>query len=177
MKRYLARALIAILLTLGSLAHVSGIYNYPYVDEVENLLYDTRVRMSAPGGVDDRVVIIAIDEPSLAEHGHWPWTRDKLALLVEQLFAYNVAVVGFDMLFPERDESADVVRGAALETRVDDNGVVGILPDRPAARGPDIVGKGRAGDEEITAPEINAAAEAGRGIAQHLRRRERQRAA
>ena len=27
MKRYLARALIAILLTLGSLAHVSGIYN------------------------------------------------------------------------------------------------------------------------------------------------------
>ena len=41
-------------------------------------------------------------------HGHWPWTRDKLALLVKQMFAYGVAVTGFDVMFAERDESADV---------------------------------------------------------------------
>ncbi len=110
MKQYLARAGLAILLTFLTLLHVSGIYTYPYVDEIENLLYDTRVRLSAPRGIDKRIVIVAIDESSLKVHGHWPWTRDKLALLLEQMFAYGVVVVGFDMLFAERDESADIDR-------------------------------------------------------------------
>jgi adenylate cyclase len=108
MRRYLARATLAVLLTLLTLAHVSGLVTYPYVDEIENLLYDTRVRLSAPRGIDTRIVIVAIDEASLQVHGHWPWTRDKLALLVEQMFDYGVAVAGFDMVFAERDESADV---------------------------------------------------------------------
>ena len=108
MRRYLARAGLAILLTLLTLVHVSGLYTYPYVDEIENLFYDTRVRLSAPRGIDPRIVIVAIDEASLEVHGHWPWTRDKLALMVEQMFSYGVAVVGFDIMFAERDESADV---------------------------------------------------------------------
>ncbi len=108
MKRYLARAGLAVLLTLLTLVHISGLYKYPYVDEIENLLYDTRVRLSAPRGIDPRIVIVAIDEASLEVHGHWPWTRDKLALLVEQMFTYGVVVAGFDIMFAERDESADV---------------------------------------------------------------------
>jgi adenylate cyclase len=90
------------------LAHVAGKITIPYVNDMENLLYDTRIRLSAPGGIDERIVIIAIDEASLDSQGHWPWTRDKLARLVEQLFEYGVSVVGFDVVFAERDESADV---------------------------------------------------------------------
>jgi adenylate cyclase len=107
-KRYLARAAIGVITTIGVVLHVNGTYTLPYVDQVENLLYDTRVRITAPGDVDERIVIVAIDERSLAEHGHWPWTRDKLALLLEQLFDYGVKVVGFDMVFAERDLSADI---------------------------------------------------------------------
>ena len=117
MKRYLARAFLALMLTALSLMHVSGYYPWPYVDEIENLLYDTRVRLSAPRGIDERIVIVAIDEASLEEFGHWPWTRDKLALLVEQMFAYGVSVAGFDVLFAERDESADVDLLRALATK------------------------------------------------------------
>ncbi len=117
MKRYLARAFLAIFLTFLALLHVSGVYPWPYVDEIENLLYDTRVRLSAPRGIDTRIVIVALDEASLEELGHWPWTREKLALLVEQLFAYGVTVVGFDVLFAERDESFDVDLLRALATR------------------------------------------------------------
>jgi adenylate cyclase len=119
-KRYLARATLGIITTLGVLGHVAGYYTVPYINEVENLLYDTRVRLSATGGKDDRIVIIAVDEPSLEEHGHWPWTRDKLALLLQQLFAYNTVVVGFDMVFPERDESADVDMLRSMAARRDD---------------------------------------------------------
>jgi adenylate cyclase len=108
LKRYLARAFLGLITTIGVLGHVAGYYVVPYINQIEKLLYDTRIRLSAPGGVDERIIIVAIDEKSLEEHGHWPWTRDKLALLLEQLFAGGVTVVGFDMVFAERDESADV---------------------------------------------------------------------
>ncbi len=107
MKRYLIRAVLGLMLTLTLLSHVVGFLSIPYIDEMENLLYDTRVRLTAPGGKDERIVIVAVDEASLEHEGHWPWTRNKLAQLVKQLFNYGVAVVGFDMVFAERDESAD----------------------------------------------------------------------
>jgi adenylate cyclase len=107
-KRYLARAFLAIITTIGVLGHVSAIYKLPYIDQIEDLLYDTRVRVTAPGGVDDRIVIIAIDEASLQEHGHWPFTREKFAAMMDNLFGYGAAVVAFDVLFAERDESADM---------------------------------------------------------------------
>jgi adenylate cyclase len=121
LRRYLARAILALLTTAGVVGHVAGYYKIPYMEAAEDLLYDTRVRLSAPGGVDDRIVIIAVDEPSLAVQGHWPWTRDKLALLVEQLFAQGAAVVGFDMVFAERDLSADMnlLRNVAAEKQDD----------------------------------------------------------
>jgi adenylate cyclase len=47
-------------------------------------------------------VIVDVDEQSLKAEGYWPWPRDKLALMVHQLFArYRVRVVGFDTAFPE----------------------------------------------------------------------------
>ena len=122
LRRYLARAALALLTTAGVIGHVAGYYEIPFMEQIEHILYDTRVRLSAPGGVDERIVIVAIDEPSLEIHGHWPWTREKLSLLLEQLFAHGVTVVGFDMVFPERDDIADmdVLRRLAAE-REDDN--------------------------------------------------------
>jgi len=121
-KRYLARSFLAILTTVGVLGHVSGVYELPYIDQIEDLLYDTRVRFSAPGGIDDRIVIIAIDEASLQEHGHWPFTREKFAAMMDNLFGHGVAVVGFDVLFAERDESADVSLLRELASNEEDAG-------------------------------------------------------
>ena len=109
-KRYLARAFLALLTTVGVLGHVSGMYQLPYIDQIEDILYDTRVRLSAPGGIDDRIVIVAIDERSLQLLGHWPFTREKFAALMNNLTDYGATVVGFDVLFAERDVSADVDR-------------------------------------------------------------------
>jgi adenylate cyclase len=119
LKRYLLRLLPSLLLLAALLSHIAGLFTIPYVNQFDRLLYDTRLRLTAPGGQDPRVVIVAIDEPSLEAEGHWPWTRDKLSRLVEQLFSYGVAVVGFDMVFAERDESADLrlLRSMADERR------------------------------------------------------------
>ena len=79
------------------------------VEALEKAAYDARLRLFMPRTVDPRIVILDIDERSLNAEGHWPWSRDKLALMVRQLFdKYNIAVMGFDIAFPERDNSSGI---------------------------------------------------------------------
>jgi len=127
MKRYLLRLPLSLMLVVVLLTHITGFFSIPYVNQLERLLYDTRLRVNAPHGLDSRIVIVAIDEASLKAEGHWPWTRDKLSRLVEQLFGYGVAVVGFDMVFAERDESADLRLLRGLATGEDDGVFIGRL--------------------------------------------------
>ncbi|WP_420640451.1 CHASE2 domain-containing protein [Candidatus Leptofilum sp.] len=74
MKRYLTRALMAIILTGLLVAHVLDYFVIPYMDDLENTLYDSRIRLTAPRGEDPRIVILAIDEETLETQGHWPFT-------------------------------------------------------------------------------------------------------
>lgn len=50
---------------------------------------------------ETRLVIVAIDEPSLAEQGAWPWPRDTLTALAEQLEAHGAALQLYDIVLPE----------------------------------------------------------------------------
>jgi adenylate cyclase len=52
---------------------------------------------------EDPVVIIDIDDRSLAMIGQWPWSRDQLANLTNQ--AYASAALGFDIMFAESDRT------------------------------------------------------------------------
>src|SRR5205085_7683651 len=46
--------------------------------------------------VERRIVILDIDEQSLGELGHWPWSRHLMAELIDKLFVrYGVALVDF----------------------------------------------------------------------------------
>ncbi|MDX8388309.1 MAG: adenylate/guanylate cyclase domain-containing protein [Ghiorsea sp.] len=69
---------------------------------------------------DPRVAIIAVDDDSLSEEGRWPWSRDKIALLVDKaLGQYGAKALGFDMVFSEEqanqvDEATRVLRSASL---------------------------------------------------------------
>ena len=74
---------------------------------MENLAYDARVLFSIKKDEDPRIVIVDIDEKSLAEEGRWPWGRNRMAKLVDDLFThYKVNLVGFDVVFAEPDESS-----------------------------------------------------------------------
>ncbi len=50
-----------------------------------------------------QVVVIDIDEQSLAALGQWPWPRTLLAQMVNRLTKMGAAVIGFDIFFVERD--------------------------------------------------------------------------
>ena len=101
------RLVLSALLLFILLIDTSGLYKYPFLKQLENWTYDTRLNFTLPNTIDDRVVIVDIDESSLAEVGRWPWGRDQMATIVENLFGtYQVKTVGFDIVFAEKDESS-----------------------------------------------------------------------
>ncbi|WP_226935353.1 CHASE2 domain-containing protein [Janthinobacterium sp. GW458P] len=104
LRRHGARWLLGVLLILGAaIACLAGNENIARLDA---MLGDWRMRAEKPQ-LDGRIVIVDIDEQSLARIGRFPWGRDVQARLVRQLTGhYRVAALGFDISFPEPDTSS-----------------------------------------------------------------------
>jgi adenylate cyclase len=97
---------LIVLIFVGNAAHY---YRIGFISQLSNVLYDYRLQLTMPGGVDDRIVILDIDEKSLKEEGRWPWGRNRLGLLMDKLFdQYGVVEVGFDVVFAEKDDSSGI---------------------------------------------------------------------
>ena len=78
---------------------------------LDQVIYDARLRATMSRTLDERIVIIDIDEKSLAEVGRCPWPRNRLAALVDELFnRQKIALLGFDVVFAEADESSGLAR-------------------------------------------------------------------
>ncbi len=119
----IVRLALSALILLILLIDTSGLVKYPFIKQLENWTYDARLNFTLADNIDDRIVIVDIDETSLAEVGRWPWGRDKLATIVENLFDfYQVDVVGFDIVFAEKDESSGLEKFEYLaRTRLKDD--------------------------------------------------------
>ena len=87
--------LVSFLPILNPLQIFSNLQNYSF-DTLQRLL---------PREIyaEDPVVIIDIDDRSLADIGQWPWSRNQLAKLTNQ--AYAAAALGFDVVFAEPDRT------------------------------------------------------------------------
>ena len=95
--------------------NAAGMLDMGLMRQLELWSYDQRLRLTIPGGQDDRIAIVDIDEKSLAEVGRWPWSRNVVARMMDQLFdRYGVAVVGFDVVFAEADTSSGIRELEAL---------------------------------------------------------------
>lgn len=57
-----------------------------------------------------RLVIIDIDEKSVAQEGPWPWPRDKVGALIKTLIDdYKLSGVALDIVFPEVRQYDDIL--------------------------------------------------------------------
>ena len=89
--------------------HRTGAGWLPFVTRLDSIIYDTRLNLTMPRGLDRSVVILDIDEKSLGEIGHWPGNRALMGELVAKLFVrYGVEVLGFDVVWAERDTSSGI---------------------------------------------------------------------
>src|SRR5215831_6734877 len=75
---------------------------------------DARLRARSPRPFSNKVVVVAIDDKSIQQIGHWPWDRWTLANLERAFIEYKVKVVAYDVLFTERDPF-DVERDALTD--------------------------------------------------------------
>ena len=108
------RTLGGLFIALFFVAQAGNWLHSSLIEHADGLLYDARLKLTAPGGVDSRIVIVDIDENSLREReqggeGRWPWPRNRLALLNDRLLnQYQVALVGYDVIFSEKDLSSGI---------------------------------------------------------------------
>ena len=94
------RLLLAVL--LGGLAAL--ILQQGWLWRWDQLLYDAQLQLLA-GPASEDVVIIGVDEQSLAAFGRWPWRREIHASLLDRLAKEKPRVVAFDIIFAEPDPS------------------------------------------------------------------------
>jgi adenylate cyclase len=101
------RTAVTLIPLVFALLHASGALRLGVLQSLDNIIYDARLRATMPQTLDDRVVIIDIDEQSLAEVGRWPWGRNQMAALTDEIFdRQGAALLGFDVLFAEADNSS-----------------------------------------------------------------------
>ncbi len=109
--RHWRRIAVTLIPLVFALLHASGALRLGVLQRLDDIIYDARLRATMPQTIDERIVIVDIDEKSLAEVGRWPWGRNKLASLVDELFdKHQVALLGFDVLFAEADDSSGLKR-------------------------------------------------------------------
>ena len=107
LKDHAARVLISLSILLFFLLNATNAFEIEFIKGLENFSYDVRLNWLKSNKIDERIVIVDIDEKSLTEQGRWPWGRNKLADLVNKLFDdYKINVLGFDVVFAEKDESS-----------------------------------------------------------------------
>ncbi len=72
----------------------------------DNQLRDSLFKNRGSITPTDGVVIIDIDERSLKEIGQFPWKRNIVATMTQNLSDAGAAAIGFDIMFPEPDKSS-----------------------------------------------------------------------
>lgn len=111
LRRHWPRIAITLLPLLLALAHATGAWPLSALERLDLLIYDVRLRATMPRTADPRVVIVDVDDASLARQGQWPWPRDKMARLTTELLTrQQAAVLGFDVMFLEPDRSSGLER-------------------------------------------------------------------
>lgn len=112
---WLARSLIGLMAL--ALALVLNWQRPDFVTRIDESMRDSFVRLTANTQTEERLVVVDIDDASLRELGAWPWSRAKIADMIEFLLGdYEASGVALDMVFPEPADELGDLRMAALAT-------------------------------------------------------------
>lgn len=104
MKRIWSRVLAAIaIIFLLSSAYLLIPQTFLSLD---NRLRDFLFILRGPIAVTGDVVIVDIDEKSLSREGQWPWPRNKVAKIIQNLTAAEAGIIGLDIVFSEADQTS-----------------------------------------------------------------------
>jgi CHASE2 domain-containing sensor protein/signal transduction histidine kinase len=106
---------------------------------LDNVLYDVLARANGRPA-DASILIVDIDDRSLAQLGAWPWSRETHARMVDRLTEDGARTIVYDVLF---SEAGDPARDQALGEAISRSGRVYLpqfLADAGADAPPRVVG-------------------------------------
>ncbi|MDD5656168.1 MAG: serine/threonine-protein kinase [Elusimicrobia bacterium] len=108
-------AVVGLALTLVVLAaYLAGL---PLLESAELKLYDMRSKLRQNLAASDDIVLVAIDDASIAGIGRWPWPRSRLAAMVDRLAGAGAKVVGLDVLLSEPEYNPGLAEIRRLQER------------------------------------------------------------
>ncbi|MBN1849953.1 MAG: protein kinase [Deltaproteobacteria bacterium] len=86
----------------------------PFCDSIDRHIYDTAIRFSPSNDLkNDHIMLVDIDDRSMAELGPWPWPRDLLANMVDLLKQNGIRLIGLNILLHEKENRQALL---AMET-------------------------------------------------------------
>jgi CHASE2 domain-containing sensor protein/tRNA A-37 threonylcarbamoyl transferase component Bud32 len=91
---------IGIVLTLATLA--AFYFEWTPTQFLECKMYDVGSNIKEKN-VQSPVVIVGIDDESIANMGRWPWPRGYVAQMIELMHRYEAKVVGVNFIYSESD--------------------------------------------------------------------------
>ena len=121
MKQWIARWLMrpwhgrALALGVAALASLAWLVAAPgTLVQLDERATDYLWRLSASDVPERRVVLVDIDDASIASTGPWPWPRETLAQLTRKLDEQGAGLKLFDIVFPDgREGAAELSRALA----------------------------------------------------------------
>ena len=82
------------------------IHNPEFIKSVSNICFDTYQKIFKYNEVQDSIIIVDIDEPSLQKFGQFPWSRNIFSKILENINKNNPKAVGLDIFFSEKDKQS-----------------------------------------------------------------------
>jgi len=82
---------------------LTAVYRPVFFSNWDQRAKDLLTVWAGGGEPSNRVVIVAIDDRTLAQIGRWPWSRDRLSGLLQAILQTGPDTVVLDMIFPEAD--------------------------------------------------------------------------
>lgn len=96
------RQLEWVLLSIALIVLVVWLSTSGHLKRANHLVQDAGLRLAARPSHPD-IVVVAIDDRSIAAIGRWPWRRALHAELIARISAQKPRVIGMDMLLNEAD--------------------------------------------------------------------------
>lgn len=113
-------SLNSLLAGLIALAFVGLAYYSPrFLGQVERTSYDAVTRLCLPDTpVDQRILLIEIDQKSLDVLGPWPWPRDLIARMVHLAKGSGAKVIGLNLPLLEEERNSGLREIRTLKERL-----------------------------------------------------------
>ncbi|MBI5247807.1 MAG: CHASE2 domain-containing protein [Elusimicrobia bacterium] len=104
-------------LVLTALVAGSYLIGEPFLQGIEFKAYDLRAKLRQDLKPPPEIVLVAIDEDSIAQMGRWPWPRSRMAAVVEKIHAAGPKVIGLNVLYSEPEQNQGLIEVKRLEEK------------------------------------------------------------